>query len=135
MSAYRSKGGKLVPLTEVRVNAIWQQPLHINDEKVKSFASLMETGCEFDPIQVIQRQDGCYEVREGHHRFMASQRCSFTHIPVEIIPLPSAIAQKLRQLRDVSRDPPRLVARGRIYAAPIRSSCCSPGIYMPIKLG
>jgi hypothetical protein len=72
-----------VPLTEVRVNASWQRPLLINAEKVKSFANLMETGREFDPIQVIVTKDGCYEVRDGHHRFMASQQCSFTQIPVE----------------------------------------------------
>jgi ParB-like chromosome segregation protein Spo0J len=89
MSAYRSKGGKLMPLTQVRVNASWQRPLLINAEKVKCFANLMETGREFDPIQVIVTQDGCYEVRDGHHRFMASQQCSFTQIPVEIIQMPS----------------------------------------------
>jgi hypothetical protein len=71
-----SNGGTLVPLTEVRVNATLQSPLHISNEKVKSFADLMQKGCEFDPID-IQRQDGCYEVRQGHHRFMASQECSF----------------------------------------------------------
>jgi hypothetical protein len=58
---------------------------------------------------------------------------------------------QLRQLRNVRRDPPRLVfgeqlghirrnparliPRGRIYAAAIRSSGCSPRIYMPRKLG
>ena len=37
-------------------------------------------------------------------------------------------AQWLGEFGDVHR------ARGRTYAAPIRSPCCSPRIYMPIKL-
>jgi ParB-like nuclease family protein len=93
MSAYRSNGGTLVPLAEVRVDATWQSPLYLEDEKVKRFVDLMQKGCELPPIKVSEKQGGCYVVREGHHRFVASQKCSFTHIPVEIIPRPSTIAR------------------------------------------
>jgi ParB-like chromosome segregation protein Spo0J len=45
---------------------------------------LMLNESEFEPIQVQETEDGFYMVLDGHHRFIASQRCSFTHIPVEI---------------------------------------------------
>jgi ParB-like chromosome segregation protein Spo0J len=45
----------------------------------------MKENQEFPPTQV-QEQDDYYKVMNGHHRFVASHRCSFTEIPVEIIP-------------------------------------------------
>jgi hypothetical protein len=87
-TAYRSNGGTLVPLKEVRIDATWQPPLYTNEERVKYYVDLMQKNCEVLPIQVSEKRDGYYVVREGHHRFVASQRCSFTHIPVAIIPMP-----------------------------------------------
>ena len=78
-----------MPLAKVRVDATWQ-PIHfINDEKVKSYVDRIQKDCELPPIQVQENEGGFYVVLEGHHRFMASQECSFTHIPAEIIPMPS----------------------------------------------
>jgi ParB-like chromosome segregation protein Spo0J len=48
----------------------------------------MQKGGEFPPIEVQEMGGGFYKVLQGHHRFVASHRCSFTHIPVEIIPMP-----------------------------------------------
>jgi ParB-like chromosome segregation protein Spo0J len=92
MSAYRSNGGTLVPLTEIRVNATWQPILYLEDEKIKCLVDLMQKDCEFAPIQVQEKERGFYIVLDGHHRFVASQRCSFTHVPVEIVRMPSVIA-------------------------------------------
>jgi ParB-like chromosome segregation protein Spo0J len=92
MSAYHSKGGTLVPLAEVRMSAAWQPLWLLQDEKVKCLVDLMQKDCEFTPIQV-QKKEGFYIVLDGHHRFVASQRCAFTHIPVEIIHMPSMAAQ------------------------------------------
>jgi ParB-like nuclease family protein len=87
MSAYRSNGGTLVPLAEVRLKPGWQSILLLEDKKVKCFVDLMQKDCEFAPIQVQEKEGGFYFVLDGHHRFVASQRCSFTHIPVDITPL------------------------------------------------
>jgi hypothetical protein len=86
MSAYCSKGETLLPLTAVR--GVTQGPLYLQDEKVNCFVNLMQNGNEFPPIQVQEIGGGFYKVLEGHHRFVASHRCSFTHIPVEIVPIP-----------------------------------------------
>jgi ParB-like nuclease family protein len=86
MSAYRSNGGTLVPLTAVR--SVTQGPLYLQDDKVNCFVDLMQKDCEFPPIQVQEIEGGFYKVLNGHHRFAASHRCSFTHIPVEIIGMP-----------------------------------------------
>jgi ParB-like chromosome segregation protein Spo0J len=85
MNAYCSNGGTLVPLTRVRPKPGWQSPLFLQEEKLKSLVDLMQNKSEFEPIQVQKTEDGFYEVLDGHQRFIASQRCSFTHIPVEII--------------------------------------------------
>jgi hypothetical protein len=90
MSAYRSNRGTLVPMTALR--GMTQSPLYLQSEKVERFVDLMQKGCEFPPIKV-REEGGFYVVLEGHHRAVASEQCSFTHIPVEIIPLPSAIAR------------------------------------------
>ena len=85
MSAYRSKGVTLVPLTALRMT--FQSPLLLQPDKVELFADLMKKGREFPPVQV--RKDGeAYELLDGYHRQQASHRCSFTHIPVEIIQMP-----------------------------------------------
>lgn len=78
----------MVPLTEVRIDATWQAPLLTNEETVKYYVDQMQKDCEVSPIQVSEKRDGWYIVRDGHHRYMASQRCSFTHIPVDILPMP-----------------------------------------------
>ena len=85
MSAYRSNGGALVSLTRVRPKPGWQPLLFLQEEKLKSMIDLMQNESEFEPIQVQETEDGFYLVLDGQHRFIASQRCSFTHIPVEII--------------------------------------------------
>jgi hypothetical protein len=90
MSAYRSNRGTLVRMTALR--GMTQSPLYLRSEKVERFVDLMQKGYEFPPIKV-REEGGFYVVLEGHHRAVASEQCSFTHIPVEIIPLPSAIAQ------------------------------------------
>ena len=86
MSAYRSNGGTLVSLKEVRLKPGWQPLLLLQDEKVKCFVDLMQKDCEFAPIQVEEKEGGFYIVLDGHHRFVASHQCSFTHIPVDITP-------------------------------------------------
>jgi hypothetical protein len=86
MSAYASKGGTLLPLTAVR--GVTQGPLYLQEGKVNCFVDLMQKGGEFPPIEVQEMGGGFYKVLQGHHRFVASHRCSFTHIPVEIIPMP-----------------------------------------------
>jgi ParB-like nuclease domain len=86
MNAYCSKRGTLVALTKVRPKPGWQSVLHLQEEKIKCFVDLMGKGNEFEPIQVQETGDGFYVVLDGYHRFIASQRCSFTHIPVDIIP-------------------------------------------------
>jgi ParB-like chromosome segregation protein Spo0J len=93
MSAYRSNGGTLVPLSRVRPKPDWQSPLHLREETIKSYVDLMQKGSEVAPTEVQEEKDGSYLILNGYHRFVASKRCSFTHIPVEIIPLPSAIAR------------------------------------------
>src|ERR1700678_3782839 len=69
MSAYRSKGGTLVSLTEVRETVERQQLLFPDDATVRSYADRMQKGDEFEPVKVIKRQDGCYDLKDGHHRF------------------------------------------------------------------
>ena len=78
-----------MPLTAVRINAEWQRPLLINDETVKSYVDRMQRGCDIPPIEVSEREDGFYDIKNGHHRFKASHQCSFTHISVKIIEMPS----------------------------------------------
>ena len=85
MNAYCSNGGTLVPLTKVRPKPGWQPALLLQEEKIKCFVDLMQKENEFAPIQVQETDDAFYVVLDGYHRFIASQRCSFTHIPVEII--------------------------------------------------
>jgi ParB-like chromosome segregation protein Spo0J len=85
MTAYHSNEGTLVPLTSVRLKPGWQSPLLLQEEKVKCLVDLMQKESELEPIQVQETQEGQYMVLDGHHRFVASQRCSFTHIPVQII--------------------------------------------------
>jgi ParB-like chromosome segregation protein Spo0J len=84
MTAYRSNGGILVPLETVR--NISQPILYFEEDKVVRFVDLMKMNHQFPPIQVQELEGGYYKVMDGHRRFMASQRCSFTQIPVEIIP-------------------------------------------------
>jgi ParB-like chromosome segregation protein Spo0J len=84
MTAYRSNGGILVPLEKVR--SISQPILYFEEDKLDRFVDLMKENQEFPPIQVQEQDDGYYKVMNGHHRFVASHRCSFTEIPVEIIP-------------------------------------------------
>jgi ParB-like chromosome segregation protein Spo0J len=87
MTAYRSNAGTLVPLTALRVT---QQPiLYYDEDKIKRYADLMQKDTEFPPIEVSDDGKGGYTVWQGHHRVQASRRCSFTHIPVVIIPMPS----------------------------------------------
>jgi ParB-like nuclease domain len=90
MSAYRSNGGTLVLLTALR--GVTQRPLYLQEEKVNCFVDLMQKDCELPPIQVQDKDGGFYVVLDGHHRFAASQRCLFTHIPVEIIRMPSVVS-------------------------------------------
>jgi len=82
MSAYRSNGGTLVPLTALR---LWgQSPLLLESEKVERFTDSMRQGHEFPPVQV-RKEGEIYHLQDGYHRQQASYQCSFTHIPVEII--------------------------------------------------
>lgn len=83
MSAYRSEGGTLVPMTSLRMT--FQSPLYLGPEKVKRYADLMRKGCAFPPVEVRKVGDDAYELLQGHHRQQASHQCSFTHIPVVII--------------------------------------------------
>jgi ParB-like nuclease domain len=84
MTAYRSNGGTLVPLERVCLKPGWQGPQFLDNEKVKCLADLMRKGeTEFPPIQVEETKDW-FLVLDGHHRFLASRECSFTHIPVEV---------------------------------------------------
>lgn len=87
MSAYSSSKGTLVPLAQVRPKPGWQPLLFLQEEKLKSLVDLMQQKSQFEPIQVQKTEDGFYEVLDGYHRFIASQRCSFSHIPVENIQL------------------------------------------------
>ncbi len=82
MSAYRSNGKTLVPLTAL--HRVTQPPLLMQPEKVECFADLMRKGCEFAPVLVREEEGGIYVVFDGHHRTAASRHCSFTHIPVII---------------------------------------------------
>jgi uncharacterized ParB-like nuclease family protein len=85
MSHYRSNGGTLVPLTALRRT----QQIVLNDEKkIQHYVDLMQKDCEIPPIEVSDDGCGVYRVWQGHHRMQASQRCSFTHIPAVIIPMP-----------------------------------------------
>jgi ParB-like chromosome segregation protein Spo0J len=86
MTAYCSNGGILVPLEKVR--GISQPILYFEEDKLDRFVALMKGNQEFPPIQVQEQEGDYYKVMDGHHRFVASQRCSFTEIPVEIIPNP-----------------------------------------------
>jgi ParB-like nuclease domain len=85
MSAYRSKGTTLVPITALRMT--FQPPLFLQRDKVELFADLMKNGHEFPPVQVRKDGEG-YQLLDGYHRQQASHQCSFTHIPVEIIQMP-----------------------------------------------
>jgi ParB-like chromosome segregation protein Spo0J len=84
MTAYRSNGGVLVPLETVR--SISQPILYFDEDRLNRFVELMKENHEFPPIQVQELEGGYYRVMDGHHRFVASQRCSFTQIPIETIP-------------------------------------------------
>jgi hypothetical protein len=86
MSAYSRKEGILVPVTALRMS--FQNPLLLDSEKVERFADLMKDGHEFPPVQVRDIGQGTYELLQGYHRQQASYKCSFTHIPVEIIQMP-----------------------------------------------
>jgi hypothetical protein len=81
MSAYRSNGGTLVPLTALRMTH--QRPVLLQPEKIKRFADLMKKGHEFPPV-LVREEGEAYELFDGYHRQQASHQCSFTHIPVEI---------------------------------------------------
>jgi ParB-like chromosome segregation protein Spo0J len=82
LSAYRSEGGTLVPMTSLRMT--FQPPLLRQPEKIERFADLMRKGQPFPPVQVRKNGDG-YQLLDGYHRQQASHQCSFTHIPVDII--------------------------------------------------
>jgi len=70
----------------------FQSPLYLQADKVDDFAARMKKGEEFPPVEV--RVDGnAYELLNGYHRQQASHRCSFTHIPVEIVKLPGTGAE------------------------------------------
>ena len=84
MTAYRSNGGVLVPLETVR--SISQPILYFDEDRLNRFVELMKENHEFPPIQVQELEGGYYRVMDGHHRLVASQRCSFTQIPIETIP-------------------------------------------------
>jgi ParB-like chromosome segregation protein Spo0J len=84
MTAYRSSGGVLAPLETVR--SISQPILYFDEDRLNRFVELMKENHEFPPIQVQELKGGYYRVMDGHHRFVASQRCSFTQIPIETIP-------------------------------------------------
>jgi hypothetical protein len=86
MSAYRCEGGTLVPMTSLRMT--FQSPLLLEPEKVKRYADLMKNGHAFPPVQVRKVDGDAYELLQGYHRQQASHQCSFTHIPVDIIPMP-----------------------------------------------
>ena len=75
-----------MPLTALR--GVTQGPLYLQEEKVNCFVDLMQRNSELPPIQVEKKESGFYIVHDGHHRFVASHRCSFTHIPVEIVLMP-----------------------------------------------
>jgi hypothetical protein len=85
MTSYKSNGGTLVPLEKVKLKPGWQGPQFFSDEKAKSIAKQMRAGAEFAPIEVEKTED-CFLVLDGHHRLAASQQCSFTEIPVTVVP-------------------------------------------------
>lgn len=85
MTSYKSNGGTLVPLEKVQLKPGWQGPQFFSEQKANSMADLMRAGTEFAPIEVEETKD-CFFVLDGHHRFAASKRCSFTEIPVKIVP-------------------------------------------------
>jgi hypothetical protein len=92
MTAYQSNEGTLVPLEKIRPKPGWQGPQFFNEEKAKCMADLMlRKETEFPPIEVEETKDGFYLILNGLHRFVASQRCSFTEIPVKIAPLGDAL--------------------------------------------
>jgi hypothetical protein len=78
-----------VPLTALRMTQ--QSLLLLQPEKVELFADLMKGGHEFPPVQVSKKGE-VYVLWNGYHRQQASVRCLFTHIPVEIVPMPSVTA-------------------------------------------
>ena len=82
MTAYRSNGGVLVPVTSVRLS---QPILYFEEDKLVRLVNLMKKGCELPPIQVQEQDCGFYQVFDGHHRLAASHRCAFTEIPAEIV--------------------------------------------------
>jgi hypothetical protein len=82
MSHYRSNVEMLVPLTALRPT---QSILFYDEKKIQHYVDLIQKDCEIPPIEVSDEGGGVYSVWQGHHRMQASQRCSFTHIPVEII--------------------------------------------------
>ena len=84
MSAYSSSKGTLVPLAKVRPKPGWQPVLYLQEETVKKYVNQMQKGDETAPIEVEKTKDEFYLILNGYHRFVASQRCLFTEIPVEI---------------------------------------------------
>ncbi len=71
MSAYRSNGGTLVPLTALRMTQ--QPPLFLQREKVELFADLMKKGHKFPPV-LVRKEGEVYILLEGYHRQQASHR-------------------------------------------------------------
>ena len=84
ITAYESSGGSLVPLEKVRPKTGWQRLPLFEEEKAKRFADLMRQKTEFPPIEVEKAGDE-FLVLDGIHRFSASHRCSFTHVPVKVV--------------------------------------------------
>jgi ParB-like nuclease domain len=84
MSAYSSSKGTLVPLAKVRPKPGWQSALYLQDETVKKYVDQMQKGDDIAPIEVEETKDGFYLILNGYHRFVASQRCLFTEISIEI---------------------------------------------------
>jgi hypothetical protein len=87
MTAYRSTSGTLVHLDRVRPKPGWQSVHLLNEEKVQCMMDLMlRKESEFPPIEVEEIGGGSsYFILDGHHRVSASQRCSFTEIPIKIV--------------------------------------------------
>jgi ParB-like chromosome segregation protein Spo0J len=58
--------------------------LLLQEETVKKYVDQMQKRDDIAPIKVEETKDGFYLILNGYHRFVASQRCLFTEIPVEI---------------------------------------------------
>jgi hypothetical protein len=86
MTAYQSSEGVLVPLEKVRPKPGWQPLLYLQEETIKKYIEQMQKEIQVAPIEVEETKDGFYLVLNGYHRLIASQRCSFTEIPIKIAP-------------------------------------------------